>query len=197
MNEGGASHLVLPVNARDHVQGPIGAAVTLLEYGDFQCAHCAGAFPHVSEIRRWLRGELRYVFRHFPVVEKHPYAFRAAEAAEAAGAQERFWEMRDLLCEHDKALDEAHLNHYAQELGLDFERFERELRQHVHIEKVRRNVTSGVESGVSDTPTFFINGLRYKGAHDTDSLLAAIEEAAIGPYDALIMTLTCPKVRRT
>ncbi|HEX7774127.1 MAG TPA: thioredoxin domain-containing protein, partial [Pyrinomonadaceae bacterium] len=168
MTEGGASHLFLPVGARDHVQGPMGAAVTLLEYGDFECAHCAAAFPHVREVRRWLRGELCYVFRHFPVAEKHSYAFRAAEAAEAAGAQERFWEMHELLCEHGSTLNDLHVTHYAQKLGLDFERFERELRQHVHLEKVRRDFTSGIESGVSDTPTIFINGLRYEGAHDTD-----------------------------
>ncbi len=91
------SRLVLPVSARDHAQGSRDTTVTLLEYGDFECGHCAEAFPVVKEITRWLRGELRYIFRHFPDAEKHPHALRAAEAAEAAGAQGRFWEMHDLF----------------------------------------------------------------------------------------------------
>ena len=125
------------------------AAVTLLEYGDFECGHCAGAFPIVKEITRWLRGELRYVFRHFPVADKHPHALRAAEAAEAAGVQGRFWEMHDLLCERSPALDDVHLKRYAQELGLNLERFEREMRERVHLGRVREDFASGVASGVN------------------------------------------------
>jgi protein-disulfide isomerase len=177
VKQGGASHLVLPVGARDHVQGSCEAAVTLLEYGDFECGHCAAAFPMVKEITRWLRGELCYVFRHFPVADKHPHALRAAEAAEAAGAQGRFWEMHDLLCERSPALDAVHMERYAQELGLDVERFAREMRAHVYLEKVREDMTSGIESGVARTPTFFINGAQYRGEADLDGLLAAIEEA--------------------
>lgn len=175
--EGDGSRLVLPVGGRDHVQGSAAAAVTLLEYGDFECEHCAEAFPVVMEVNRWLRGALRFVFRHFPVSDKHPNALRAAEAAEAAGAQGRFWEMHDLLCERSPALSDAHLNGYVQELGLDLERFVREMREHTHTEKVQEDFTSGVESGVTRTPTFFINGVRYTGAADLDGLLAAIEEA--------------------
>ena len=102
---------------------------------------------------------------------------RAAEAAEAAGAQGRFWEMHDLLCERSPTLGAAHLKSYAQELGLDVNRFERERREHTYMEKVREDFTSGVESGVTRTPTFFINGVRYRGEVDLESLLAAIEEA--------------------
>ena len=98
------SQLALPVGARDHVQGSRDATVTLLEYGDFECEHCAAAFPVVKEVTRWLRGALCYVFRHFPIAAKHPNALLAAEAAEAAGAQGRFWEMHDLLCEHSPAV---------------------------------------------------------------------------------------------
>ena len=178
LNKGGdGSRLVLPVGARDHAQGSAAAGVTLLEYGDFECKHCAEAFPVVKEVNRWLRGALRYVFRHFPVVERHPNAPRAAEAAEAAGAQGRFWEMHDLLCERSPALGDVHLNGYARELGLDLERFGRELREHAHAGKVREDFTSGVRSGVTGTPAFFINGIRYTGASDLDGLLAAIEEA--------------------
>jgi len=142
---GNGLRLVLPVGARDHAQGPAGAGVTLLEYGDFECEHCAEAFPVLREVKRWLSGALRYVFRHFPVVGKHPNAMRAAEAAEAAGAQGRFWEMHDLLCERSPALGDVHLNSYARELGLDLERFGRELREHTHAGKVREDLTSGVD----------------------------------------------------
>lgn len=181
IKEGCASQLVLPVGARDHAQGSTEAIVTLLEYGDFECAHCAAAFPLVKEIKRWLRGELRYVFRHFPVAEKHPHALEAAEAAEAAGAQGKFWEMHDLLCEHSATLGNVHLNRYAQALGLDLERFEREMREHAHLGRVQEDFTSGVASGVTKTPTFFINGVRYEGDSDLDSMLAAIEEAGNQP----------------
>ena len=151
--------------------------MTLLEYGDFECALCVAAFPVLKEVRRWLRGELCYVFRHFPVVEKHPHALEAAEAAEAAGAQGKFWEMHDLLYERSPALANVYLNCYAQQLGLDMERFGREMREHIHSGKVKEDFTSGVVSGVRRAPAFFINGVRYRGATDLDSLLAAIEEA--------------------
>ena len=180
VKEGNVSKLVLPVGARDHVQGPRDATVTLLEYGDFECEHCAAVFPTVKEVTRWLRGALCYVFRHFPASDKHSNALRAAEAAEAAGAQGRFWEMHDLLCEHSPALGAVHLRRYAQELGLDVVRFERERREHTYLEKVREDMASGFASGVTGTPTFFINGVRYRGEVDLDSLLAAIEEAGTG-----------------
>ena len=180
VKESGVSQLVLPVGTRDRVQGSRDATVMLLEYGDFECAHCAAAFPTVKVITRWLRGALCYAFRHFPASDKHPNALRAAEAAEAAGAQGRFWEMHDLLCEHSPALGTVHLKRYAQRLGLDVGRFERERREHTYLEKVREDMASGVASGVTGTPTFFINGVRYRGEVDLDSLLAAIEEAGTG-----------------
>jgi protein-disulfide isomerase len=179
MKTGGTSYLVLPVGTLDHDQGPTEATVTLLEYGDFECPRCAEAYFLVNEIKRWLRGELRYVFRHFPDVEKHPHALKAAEAAEAAGAQGKFWEMHGLLCERCTAHGDIYLNCYAQELGLDLERFEREMREHTHLGKARKDFESGIASGVTETPTFFINGVRYIGTTDLDSLLAAIEEAGI------------------
>ena len=177
VNDSNVSRLVLPVGARDHAQGSREAIVTLLEYGDFESGHCMENFRVVKEITRWLRGELYYVFRHFPAADKHPNALPAAEAAEAAGAQGRFWEMHDWLCEHSPTIRDAQLKGYAQGLGLDVERFERERREHTYIEKVREDFTSGVASGVTRTPTFFINGVRYRGEVDVDSLLAAIEEA--------------------
>lgn len=177
VKESNVSQLVLPVGARDHAQGSRDAIVTLLEYGDFERAHCAETFRVVKEITRWLRGELYYVFRHFPAANNYANALPAAEAAEAAGAQGRFWEMHDWLCEHSPTIRDAQLKAYAQELGLDVERFERERRQHTYIDKVREDFESGVASGVTLTPTFFINGVRYTSEVDVDSLLAAIEEA--------------------
>ncbi len=177
VKETNVSQLVLPVGARDHAQGSREAIVTLLEYGDFECAHCAETFRVVREVTRWLRGELYYAFRHFPAANKHANELPAAEAAEVAGAQGRFWEMHDWLCEHIPTICDAQLRGYAQELGLDVERFERERREHTYIEKVREDFKSGVASGVTRTPTFFINGVRYRGEVDVDSLLAAIEEA--------------------
>ena len=177
VKEGDGSQLVMPVGARDRVQGPRDAAVTLLEYGDFECGHCAAAFPTVKEVTRWLRGALCYAFRHLPAAAIHPNALRAAEAAEAAGAQGRFWEMHDLLCERSPALGAVHLKRYARELGLDVERFERETAEHTYLKKVRKDVASGVASGVRVTPTFFVNGVRYGGEVDLDGLLSAIEEA--------------------
>lgn len=177
VKESNVSQLVLPVGARDHAQGSRDAIVTLLEYGDFECAQCAETFRVVKEITRWLRGELYYVFRHFPATNNHANALPAAEAAEAAGAQGRFWEMHDWLCEHSPTIRDAHLKGYAQELGLDVERFERERGEHTYIDKVREDFESGVASGVTLTPTFFVNGVRYRDEVDVDSLLAAIEEA--------------------
>jgi protein-disulfide isomerase len=182
VKEGGVSYLTLPVGARDHTQGFMGAAVTMLEYGDFASAHCAEGFPVVKETARWLRGELCYVFRHFPIVETNPHALLAAEAAEAAGAQGRFWEMHDLLCERSPALGEIHLKSYAKELDLDMERFERETQARVYLQRVREDYESGVASGVTRTPAFFINGVLYKGQTDLDSLLAAIEEAGTSSH---------------
>jgi protein-disulfide isomerase len=177
VKESNVSQLVLPVGARDHAQGSREAIVTLLEYGDFEGEHCTKTLRVVEEITRWLRGELCYVFRHFPAANKHVNALSAAEAAEAAGAQGRFWEMHDWLCEHRPTIRDAQLKGCAQGLGLDVERFERERREHTYIEKVREDFKSGVASGVTRTPTFFINGVRYRGEVDVDSLLAAIEEA--------------------
>ena len=177
VKESNVSQLVLPVGVRDHAQGSSEAIVTLLEYSDFEGGHCAETFRVVQEITRWLRGELYYVFRHFPAANKYANAFSAAEAAEAAGAQGRFWEMHDWLCEHSPTITDAHLKDYAQEIGLDGERFERERREHTYIEKVLEDFESGVASGVTRAPAFFINGVRYRGEVELDSLLAAIEEA--------------------
>ena len=171
-------HLTLPVGERDHIQGPADAAVTLVEYGDYECPYCGAAYPIVKEVQHTLGKRLRFVFRNFPLSEMHPHAELAAEAAEAAGAGGKFWEMHDTLYEHQKALDVAHLVRYANGLSLDAAKFERDLADHRFAPRVREDFLSGVRSGVNGTPTFYVNGRRHDGSYDAATLLAAVERAA-------------------
>src|SRR6266404_8491130 len=166
-----------PVGPRDHIQGPPNASVTLVEYGDFECPYCGAAHLIVKQIQKLLGDDLRFVFRHFPLTQIHPHAEAAAEASEAAGAQGRFWEMHDLLFENQSTLDVSHLVGFAETLGLDSERFIRELEGRVHLERVREDFMSGVRSGVNGTPAFFINGVRHDGPWDMQSLLTSIADA--------------------
>jgi len=170
--------LTLPVGSRDHSEGPADAAVTLVEYGDYECPHCGMAYPIIKEVQRRMGKQLRFVFRNFPIPDNHPHAIHAAEAAEAAGAQDRFWPMHDVLYEHQQKLRDRDLVEHAQALGLDAERFQRELVAHVHLPRVQEDVTSGVESGVRGTPTFFINGAKYAASWDADTLTEALTLAA-------------------
>jgi NhaA family Na+:H+ antiporter len=165
-----------PVGDQDHVQGPQDAPVTLVEYGDYECPYCREVGPIIRELREQFGDRLRYVFRHFPITTMHPQAQLAAEAAEAAGAQGRFWEMHHLLLKQGEALDQGHLVQLAAELGLDTDRFERELNEHVYADRVRQDFLSGVHSGANGTPAFFLNGVRYDGAWDVDSLRAEIQK---------------------
>jgi protein-disulfide isomerase len=182
MTLGGPPTLTPPVSAADHALGPPTAPVTLVEYGDYECPYCGAAHPVVKEIYRQLGDELRFVFRHFPLTRVHPHAERAAEAAEAAGAQGRFWQMHDLLFENQNALEDEDLLVYANAIGLDVRRFVIELENGVYTPKVRADFLSGVRSGVNGTPTFFINGRRHEGGFDLESLLGAIAAAAVaGP----------------
>jgi protein-disulfide isomerase len=168
--------LVMPVREdRDHIRGPKKAPVTLVEYGDFECPYCGMAYPVVEAVRRQMGKDLRFVYRHFPLVTAHPHAETAAEASEAAGAQHKFWEMHDVLFEHQAALEDRDLLAYAHALGLDIARFVAEVGSGVHTPRVREDFTSGVRSGVNGTPTFFINGLRYDGPRDVESMVAAVE----------------------
>lgn len=172
------ARLTLPVGPRDHAQGPADALVTLVEYGDYECPHCGRAYPIVKEVQRRLGSRLRFVFRNFPLSESHPHAQHAAEAAEGAGAHGRFWEMHDMLFEHQRALLDRHLVGYAASLGLDPTTFEQELLAHVHKARVREDFMSGVRSGVNGTPTFFIDAARFDDSWDPDTLTAALEAAA-------------------
>lgn len=175
------SQLVPPVSSEDHVAGPEGAPVTLVEFGDFECPHCGRAHPIVQQVRKAMGPDLRFAFRHFPLRQIHPHAERAAEAAEAAGAQGRFWPMHDLIFNNQDALEDADLLGYASKLGLDVDRFAKELESGLHAGRVRRDFRSGVRSGVNGTPTFFINGLRYDAPWDLPTLLAAVRLAEKAP----------------
>jgi protein-disulfide isomerase len=173
------SQLTLPASEeRDHIRGPASAAVTLVEYGDFECPHCGRAHYILNELLAEFADDVRLVFRHFPLAEVHPHAQRAAEASEAAGTQGQFWEMHDVLFENQDALDDESLGEYAQDLGLDLVTFLRDLNAGVHTDRVREDFMSGVRSGVNGTPTFFINGRRHDGPWDLESLAAAIEAEA-------------------
>jgi Na+/H+ antiporter NhaA len=169
--------LVVPVDGRrDHIRGPDRAPVTVVEYGDFECPYCGLAEPAVRELLRDF-GDVRYVWRHLPLTDVHPHAQQAAEAAEAAARQGAFWEMHDLLLDHQDALTARDLIGYASSLGLDVERFTADLRKHAGAAHVAEDEDSADLSGVSGTPTFFVNGMRHYGAYDIETLSKAVKLA--------------------
>jgi formate-nitrite transporter family protein len=171
--------LTPPVSARDHIAGPDDAPVTLVEYGDYECPYCGMASPVVKAAQRELGGQLRFVFRNFPLAEAHPHARMAAQAAEAAAAQGRFWEMHDMLFEHQDALEAQDLVGYAKSIGLDVQQFTRELKAGTYEKPVRDDFRSGARSGVNGTPTFFVNGARYDGSWaNADKFIGALRDAA-------------------
>jgi Na+/H+ antiporter NhaA len=161
---------------RDHIRGPRVAPVTVVEYGDFECPYCGQAEPIVRELLRDF-ADVRYVWRHLPLNDVHPRAQLAAEAAEAAADQGKFWEMHDLLLDHQEALGPSDLTGYARKLGLDVDRFTDTLREHAGATRIAEDVDSADLSGVSGTPTFFINDRRHYGAYDIDTLSAAVRAA--------------------
>ena len=166
--------LTLPDPERDHIYGSANESIKLLEYGDYECPFCAEAQPIIKEIQRRLGDGLLFAFRNFPLTNIHPYAEHAAEAAEAAGAQENFWGMHDILFENQTALDDEDLAAYAAELGLDETRLIREVASSAYAPRIREDFKSGVRGGVNGTPTFFINGERYDGTRDLEHLLNAL-----------------------
>src|SRR5215212_9320253 len=167
-----------PVGSRDHPRGPEDAPVTLVKYGEYECPYCAEAHPVLKELQERVGEQMRFVFRHFPLDSAHPRARRAAQAAEAAASQGRFWEMHELLYERQAELGEEDLMRYAAELGLDPRRFEEDLANDDHAWRIEEDRLGGDRAGVGGTPAFFVNGLRYTGPMDLDGLLAAVEEAA-------------------
>ena len=166
---------------RDHIRGRIDAPVTIVEYGDYECPYCAHAAPTIQKILDRMPDEVRYVWRHLPLTDVHPDAQNAAEAAEAAAAQGRFWDMHDLLLDEQADLTPMGLYRYAEDLDLDLEQFGEDLRKHRYGQRVAEDVATADASGVSGTPTFFINGRRHQGVYDLDHLVAAIKTAVHGP----------------
>jgi Na+:H+ antiporter, NhaA family len=185
--ETGVATLSPPVDpARDHVRGPIGAPATLVEYADFQCPYCGDAFPVVHELLERFGEQLRFVFRHMPLSDLHPRAQAAAQGAEAAGAQGRFWEMHDRLFTNQLELGDAELRSHAQAIGLDLERFDREMREGAHTARIEEDYRSGVRSGIPSTPRFFLNGVIHLGSATRAELEEAIatEVSAVVGYEA-------------
>lgn len=175
MTAGLKPKLDMPISERDHVNGPADAPLTLVEYGDYQCPHCRLVHLNMKQMREHLGNQLRYAYRHLPISTMHPQAQLAAEAAEAAAAQGKFWEMHDLLFERQQ-LDQTHLLAYAHELELDMPRFQHDLDEHIYRNRIQEDFRSGLISGANGTPTFFVNGERYDGAWDLESLLELIEK---------------------
>ncbi len=165
------------VNQMDHARGSSHASITLMHYGDFECPYSREGARVVEALQGQFDDQLRIAFRHFPLTAKHPHAQRAAEAAEAAAAQGKFWKMTEVLFAYQHKLSDPYLTRYAMLLGMDAEKFEHDLATHAHMERVCADVLSGRQSGVIGTPTFFINGQRYKGSNNLPSLKAAIQLA--------------------
>jgi protein-disulfide isomerase len=170
--------LANPVSAADHVQGAADAKVTLLEYGDYQCPYCGAAYPVIKAVQKRLGAKMRFVFRNFPLNQAHPYAELAAESAEAAGAQGKFWEMHDALYENQAQLGEPLIEALVKRLKLDANQFETDMETRKYQSHVKRDFMGGVRSGVNGTPGLFINGERYDESWDEESLSAALLKAA-------------------
>ena len=173
----GCTDLAVPVSDQDHIQGAPGAAAVLVEYGDYECPYCLNAWPVMQEVRKHLGDRVAVVFRHFPQSSVHPHASVAAQAAEAAAAQGKFWEMHDLLFKNQQQLGEIDFTHLALQLGLEVYRFETDMERKTTLRRIRDDYSSALRSGVQGTPTFFINGCRYRGKLDVESLASAIEGA--------------------
>lgn len=175
-----ARTLAAPVSSEDHVRGSPLAKVTLVGYGDFTCPDCAKSYRTVKKIQAEMGSRLRYVFRSFPQATLDKESEGAAEAAESAGAQGKFWEIHDRMFENQGASDQLHLAKHAEAIGLDTPQFRRDMRGHVHLAKVRVVREGGVRSGVAQVPTFFINSLHHESAFGLATLLPAVQAAAGG-----------------
>jgi protein-disulfide isomerase len=164
-----------PVSDKDHIQGDKNAPIELLEYGDYQCPHCGVAYPIIKSIQQKMGDKLKFVFRNFPLAEVHPNATNAAIATEAAAAQGKFWEMHDAIFEHQNDLSDNVLIKLAKKVGIDVEQFENDFDRPATQDKVETDFESGVRSGVSGTPAFFINGKKYNDSWDEETLLEYLQ----------------------
>jgi protein-disulfide isomerase len=169
--------LTVPVNRSDHIRGSESAKVTLIEYGDFECATCGQAYHAVKILLDHFGSRVRFVFRHFPLREAHPHAELAAEAAESAGAQDKFWPMHDLLFENQLHLKAKTLRQYAEKMELDLVRFDHEMNDHLYLQRIQESIQSGKKSKVRSTPAFFINGVLHDVSFGLEQLQQAIETA--------------------
>ena len=177
MNPPDLFELTVPVNATDHILGAAHASVAVVEYGDFECPNCKQAAPAVKMLIEHFKGRIRFAFRNFPLEEVHSHALPAAEAAECAGAQQRFWPMHDVLFDSQPHLKLPQLRSYAERLQLDMSRYDLEMDDHVYLQRVREHMQSGRESGVRATPTFFVDGKVKDVSFGMRSLFDAVEAA--------------------
>jgi protein-disulfide isomerase len=163
------------VSSKDHIQGKKNAPIELVEFGDYECPYCGQAQPMIKRIQEELGDDLKFVFRNFPLTQVHAHAFNAAIATEIAASQGMFWEMHDILFENQNALYDDDILRYADEIGLDVDRFESDFRNAAFQEKVRADFESGIRSGVNGTPSFFVNGQLYADMINEQSLLAHLK----------------------
>jgi protein-disulfide isomerase len=175
--------LTVPVSDRDHIQGKDGAPVTLLQYGDYECPYCGQAYYIVKQLLADMHSTIQFVFRNFPLTQIHPHALSAALAAEASGKQHRYFEMHDLLYEHQDTLEAEHLIAFAQVLGLDIEQYILDMTSDDLALRVREDFIGGIRSGVNGTPTFYINTVRHDDSYDYQTLRAALEATAEAPIE--------------
>ena len=171
------TYLAVPITDRDHSQGLGSAAVTLVQYGDYECPYTRQSTHVVRALQQELGDPLRFVYRNFPLIEIHPHALHAAFAAEAAAAQGKFWEMHDAIFHHQHTLEDADLAQFAETVGLDLEQYTRDMTEQRGLARIKEDVEGGERSGVQGTPTFFINGILYRGSWEHDALLAALQAA--------------------
>jgi protein-disulfide isomerase len=170
--------LAVPVSAADHSTGPARAAVTVVEYGDFECPNCKQAAPAVKLLLKRFSASLRLVYRHFPLEEVHPHALHAALAAEVAAGQDKFWPMHDLLFDHQQHLKVPQLRSYAQRLELDMLRYDAEMQGELYLQRVREQLDGGARSGVRSTPAFFVNGVIQDVSFGLQALFERVEAAS-------------------
>lgn len=173
-----SSKLTEPVSNRDHTEGNIDAPITLVEYGDYQCPGCGQAYPQVKDLLEKLGENIRFVFRNFPLTQLHPYALLGAVAAEAAGLQGKFWEMHDMIYENQIDLSPNGVMDFAEQLGLDMTKFQQDLNNDELQDRIEHDFTTGINSGVNGTPSFYVNGEKYEGPLESNWIQQSSQRTA-------------------